>query len=240
MVEMKASAPQSTAKKLGAQGTAVVASQSSQNPVATIRCKVDGLHEMVLKSHLSSVGCQGEIVMRMRRKFLAAASALMLAGLAAASQVRAGADRVAFPENYNKGVRYLTLDKPDSRDVRDYYASQAAAEAAKNGMPLPDGTVITVVQYAAALDADGKPTTDANGRLIRTDKIIGYVVMEKRAGWGDAYAEVVRNGDWEYRVFRPDKTPNTNANMTSCFTCHRPQAAADFIFTRDSLKAAVP
>jgi Cytochrome P460 len=178
--------------------------------------------------------------MKTRSRLLAVAGAITIAGLIAASQVRAAGDRVAFPEDYAKGVRYLTLDKPDSRDVRDYYASPAAAEAAKKGVPLPDSTVITVVQYAAQLDAEGKPTRDANGRLTRTDKILGYVVMEKQAGWGAAYPEQVRNGDWEYQVFRPDKTVNRNANLTSCFTCHRPQASQDFIFTGDSLKTAAP
>jgi len=174
--------------------------------------------------------------MKTRSKLIFAGVAI--AGLAAAAQVLAGADRVAFPENYAKGVMYLTLDKPDAREVREYYASRAAAEAAKAGMPLPDGTVITVVVYAAQLDAQGNLTKDANGRLIKTNTIRGYAAMEKHAGWGAAYPEPVRNGDWEYRAFRPDKTPNPNANLTSCFTCHRPQAEHDFTFTYDSLKVA--
>ena len=178
--------------------------------------------------------------MKILSKPIVAVTAVAIAGLAAAVQVRAGADRVAFPENYAKGVRYLTLEKPDSRDVRDYYTSPEAAEAAKKGAPLPDGTVITVVLYAAQLDGQGNLTKDPNGRLIRTDKILGYAAMEKRAGWGAAYPEQVRNGDWEYQGFLPDKKVNPNANLTSCFTCHRPQAEKDFVFTYDSLKAAAP
>ncbi|HSV23100.1 MAG TPA: cytochrome P460 family protein [Xanthobacteraceae bacterium] len=160
--------------------------------------------------------------------------------IAGAVQSRAGGDRVVFPENYAKGVRYLTLDKPDGRDIHDFYANPAAAEAARKGAPLPDGTVITVVHYAAQLDAEGKPTKDVDGRLTRTDEILGYAVMEKRAGWGAAYVEQVRNGDWEYQAFRPNKTVNPNANLTSCFTCHRSQAGHDFVFTHDNLKAAAP
>ena len=176
--------------------------------------------------------------MKTHSKLVVAAGAVTFVVVATAVQVRAGGDRVAFPENYAKGVVYLTLDKPDNKQVREYFTSPAAVEAAKKGAPLPDGAVITVVQYAAQLDAQGNPTKDANGRFTKTNNIMGYAVMEKRAGWGTAYPENVRNGDWEYQVFRADRTANPNANLSACFNCHKPQAAQDFVFTHDSLKVA--
>jgi len=36
-------------------------------------------------------------------------------GIALTFQVRAGADKVAFPDNYATGVMYLSLDKPESK-----------------------------------------------------------------------------------------------------------------------------
>jgi cytochrome P460 len=176
--------------------------------------------------------------MNIRSKLTIATVALAVAGLSAGVQVHAGGDRVAFPESYAKGVVYLMLDKPDNKQVREYFTSPAAAEAAKKGQPLPDRTVITAVQYAAQLDAQGNPSKDANGRLTKTNNIVGYAVMEKRAGWGAAYPENVRNGDWEYQAFRADKTPNPNANLSACFNCHKPQGGNDFVFTHDSLKVA--
>jgi hypothetical protein len=161
-----------------------------------------------------------------------------IAALATAASVRAGGDRIAFPESYAKGVVYLTLDRPENKQIRDYITSPEAAEAAKKGAPLPNGTVITVVQYAAQLDAQGNPTKDANGRFTKTSTIQGYTVMEKRSGWGAEYPEAKRNGDWEYQAFRADKTPNTNANLDSCFNCHKPQATNDFVYTYDKLKVA--
>jgi hypothetical protein len=189
--------------------------------------------------HRAEARSAGEI-MKTGSKLIVAAGVVAIAGSMAAVQVHAGRDRVAFPENYAKGVRYLTLDKEDAREVRDYYASPEAAAAAKQGEPVPDGTVITVVIYAAQLDADGKLVKDASGRLIKTDTIRGYTAMEKHAGWGEAYPAVLRNGDWEYQVFRGDRTVNSQANMTSCFNCHRPQADHDFVFTYDNLKTAAP
>jgi len=158
--------------------------------------------------------------------------------LAAVLSVRAGGDKIAFPAEYAKGVVYLTLDMANNKQVRDYYASRAAVDAAKKGTPLPDGTVITSVQYAAQLDAQGNPEKDANGRFIKTNNIVGYAVMEKRSGWGAEYPETKRNGDWEYQVFKTDRTPNPAANLDSCFNCHKPQGSNDFVFTYDKMKVA--
>ena len=168
-------------------------------------------------------------------KFIAAAVALAGASAVAAS-AWAGGDKVAFPADYAKGVLYTTVDRADNKQFRELFTSAAAVEAAKKGRPLPDGTVITLVQYAAKLDAQGNPEKDANGRFIKTN-IIAYTVMEKRAGWGTEYPDNVRNGEWEYQAFKADKTPNTAANLTGCFNCHKPlDARQDFVFSYDKFK----
>jgi hypothetical protein len=174
----------------------------------------------------------------MTKKLIVATAVTAIAATSAAVSVHAGGDRIMFPAGYAQGVVYMTMDRPENKQVRDYYTSPAAAEAAKKSAPLPPGTIITVVQYAAQLDAQGNPTKDANGRLTKTDNIVGYTVMEKQNGWGAEYPEAKRNGDWEYQVFRADKTPNTNANLDSCFSCHKPQAANDYVYTYDKMKLA--
>src|ERR1700733_9849061 len=83
-----------------------------------------------------------------------------VAAVATAAVVRADASKVAFPASYSQGVVYMTQDRPDNKQVRDYYTSRAAIDAAKKGGPLPEGTVITIVQYAAQLDASGNPAKD--------------------------------------------------------------------------------
>jgi Cytochrome P460 len=166
------------------------------------------------------------------------ASIAAAAALAAIVPVRAGGDKIAFPADYAKGVMYMTLDIAANKTFRELYTSAAALAAAKKGEPLPSGTVITVVQFAAKLDAAGNPEKDASGRFIKTDAIVAYTVMEKRAGWGSEYPDGVRNGDWEYQVFKADKTPNTGANLSTCFGCHKPQDKQDFVFTYDKMKLA--
>jgi hypothetical protein len=172
-------------------------------------------------------------------KSIAASAAIACAAAALlAAHARAGGDNVAFPENHASGVLYTTVDRADNKQFRELFVSPPAAiEAAKKGEPMPSGTVVTLVQFAALLDANGNPQIGPNGRFIKGN-LVGYTVMEKRTGWGTEYPETQRNGEWEYQAFRADKTPNPTANLTACFNCHKPQAAQDYVFSYQSLKTA--
>ena len=143
------------------------------------------------------------------RKSTATFAAITCAAVLAAVSAKAGGDKVAFPENYAKGVLYTTVDRADNKQYRELYVSPPeAVAAAKKGEPLPSGTVLTLVQFAAKLDAQGNPEKGPNGRFIK-DKLLAYTVMEKRTGWGAEYPETMRNGEWEYQAFRADKSVNT-------------------------------
>ena len=151
--------------------------------------------------------------------------------------MRAGGDKVAFPDGHAAGVLFTTVDRPDNKQFREFYTSAAALDAAKKGEPLPSGTVITMIQYAAKLDPQGNPEKDANGRFIKGN-LLAYAVMEKRTGWGAEYPDNMRNGEWEYQSFKADKTPNTAANLPACFNCHKPLDKQDYVFLYDKMKAA--
>ena len=166
---------------------------------------------------------------------------LSVAALAAVSltvAVRAGGDKVAFPDNYAKGVLYTTVDRPDNKQYRELYSTPEAIAAVKAGQPIPSGTVLTMVNFKAKLNAAGEPEKDANGRFIKTDELAGIAVMEKRAGWGAEYPDDMRNGEWEYQAFKADKTVNDKANLKGCFTCHKPLDKQDFVFSFDKMKTA--
>jgi hypothetical protein len=171
----------------------------------------------------------------MKRMHVAALVALAAVSLSVA--VRAGGDKVAFPTDYAKGVLYTTVDRPDNKQYRELYATPEAIQAVKEGKPMPSGTVLTLVQFKAKLNAAGEPEKDANGRFIKGE-LVGYTVMEKRTGWGTEYPDDIRNGEWEYQAFKADKTVNDKANLKNCFVCHKPLAEKDFVFTYDKMKTA--
>ncbi|MED4169733.1 hypothetical protein [Priestia megaterium] len=71
---------------------------------------------------------------------------------------------VKFPDNYDKGVNYATVNRGNVRE--EAYTSREAIEAVQNGQPIPSGTVITLEIY-------------------EDEELSEIFVMEKRDGWGD-------------------------------------------------------
>ena len=154
-----------------------------------------------------------------------------VAALALASPGTAGPDKIQYPANWKDHVLYITVDRYDIKQHRELYAStQAAVDAMKAGQPLPDGTVLTLVQYKAQLDAAGMPVKDAKGRFVKGD-FVAYTVMEKKAGYGTEYPPELRNGDWEYAVFNAEGKLNDKANYKACFECHKPHAKQDYVIS---------
>jgi plastocyanin len=177
-----------------------------------------------------------------RRKISIAVSAACVAGGALiAATTMAGPENIKFPEGYEKGVLYSTLDRHDTKQYRELFSTPEAVKAVREGRPIPHGTVLTLVQYGAKKDDKGNVLKDAKGRFVKGD-LIGYTVMEKRKGWGAGYPAEWRNGEWEYAAFTKDKQPNAKANagIQNCFVCHKPHEGQDFVISLASLSGTAP
>jgi len=165
------------------------------------------------------------------KRFLSLLAIGGVAALALTSPGTAGPDKIQYPANWKDHVQYLTVDRYDIKQHRELYAStQAAVDAMKAGKPLPDGTVLTLVQYKAVVDAAGAPVKDAKGRFTKGD-LVAYTVMEKKAGYGTEYPPELRNGDWEYAVFNGEGKLNDKANYKACFECHKPHEKMDYVIS---------
>jgi hypothetical protein len=169
--------------------------------------------------------------MRWLQLLIALTLGSLAAGVAAADPGAGG--KVAFPERYAEGVMYATMDRPAKDDPaapesaaqsRKYYATASAIKALRNGEPIPSGSVITMVKYGAALDAQGQPLRHDNGRFIRGE-LLGFSVMEKRTAWA-------------FQDFTADGRPKLITNRTACVECHHSQEKTDFLFTWQKIKAA--
>ncbi|WP_141994257.1 cytochrome P460 family protein [Bacillus sp. B4EP4a] len=123
---------------------------------------------------------------------------------------------VKFPENYDKGVNYTTVNRGNVRE--ELYTSQEAIEAVQNGQSIPDDTVITLEIY-------------------RDEKLDEIFVMVKRDGWADQNPPEMRNGDWLYQEFNGDKSVDYEEDIGRCFSCHANQERDDFVNTLDEMKS---
>ena len=172
---------------------------------------------------------------RIAKNYLISISCITGGAVIAAASL-AGPENIRFPEGFEKGVLYATVDRHDIKQHRELYSTPAAVKAVRAGEPIPHGTVLTLVQYAAKLDDKKNPVKDAKGRFVKGD-LIAYTVMEKRQGWGAGYPAEWRNGEWEYAAFTKDKKPNAkaHANIKSCFDCHKPHEGQDFVISLASL-----
>jgi len=145
--------------------------------------------------------------------------------------------QMAFPRDFPKGfVLYNTANKDDQNAVSKAYVNTVGLQAVKAGKPMPDGSAIIIVNYAAKLDASKKPIADKDGSWV-DDKVTGYEGMEARTGWGNALPELLRNANWHYNVFGADKTPRADLNQAVCLACHKPQAANSFVFSFPKIQA---
>ena len=151
----------------------------------------------------------------------------------------AGPDKIAFPANYKDHVLYATVDRYDNKQYRELYGTPEGVKAAREGKPIPSGTVLTLIQYKAQVDGAGNPVKDTNGRFVKGD-LVGFTVMEKRTGWGTEYPDDIRNGEWEYSAFTADQKFNDKANYKACFECHKPHAKQDFVISLARLSGQAP
>ncbi len=140
----------------------------------------------------------------------------------------------SFPEGFTK---YQTVNRPDIGQVRYLYANAVAVAAARDGKPLPDGSLLVLEQFAARVGVDKVPVAGSDGYFER-DRLLGYTTMERAAGWGEGIPEMLRNEDWNYAAFSPAREPRTAANQADCLACHKPLDRQSYLFSAEALKQA--
>ena len=144
--------------------------------------------------------------------------------------------RVRFPDSYKTTfTAYTKINFPKKKQVRTYYANEIALAAARAGKPMPHGAVFFVEVYKTKLDAEKKPVMGDDGFLV-ADKLAAYTAMEMQPGWGRDIPEILRNGDWNYAVFTPDRTLKPGVNQAKCFACHKPLTDTSYVFSLKQLQ----
>ena len=153
--------------------------------------------------------------------------------------VPSGPNKVMFPQDWAKTKMYATVDRPDTKQYREFYTTQDVLDAARANRPIPDGAVIVLAAYLAQLDANSVPLKDANGRFMK-GSLAAVNVQQKKTGFGADIPASIRNGDWQYQSFAPDGKVNDKANLTACYQCHLPFSKDEFLTNLAKLKGTFP
>lgn len=139
-------------------------------------------------------------------------------------------DRVGFPEGYKEDYDlFFVFDRTDARSIQYVCANEQAASV-KPGEPFSYGSVLVFETWRPKQEG-GELVRDERGRLIR-ESMNTIFVMRKEPGFGEEYGPL-RNGEWEYVAYRPDKTPQTPPqNTANCAACHQAGVgpAGDWVF----------
>lgn len=165
------------------------------------------------------------------KAFAVALGLVVVANLAIADE-----ERISFPADYStKFQNYLSLDRVQNDDqIIRLFANDIALTAAKEGRELPAGSVIVGEVYKAKKDEDGNVVESSLGRRVRA-KLAAVAVMEKGDGWGAAFSEDLRNGDWDFAIFSPDGK-RLNKDLNACRSCHAPLKETQHLFSLEHLK----
>jgi cytochrome c553 len=126
--------------------------------------------------------------------------------------------RMTFPAGFPTGFTLYQSANAEGA-VSERYANDIALRAARAGQPLPDGSIVVVVNRPAAGAAPS-----------------GYAAMESRAGWAAAVPALLRNGNWDFAVFDAAHARNDRLNQAACLACHRAQAANGHVFSLPALR----
>lgn len=139
-------------------------------------------------------------------------------------------DRVGFPEGYKENFKlFFVFDRTDTRSIQYVCANEKAASV-KPGEPFPYGSVLVFETWRPKQEG-GNLVKDERGRMIR-ESLNTIFVQRKEQGFGVDYGPL-RNGEWEYVAYRPDKSYAVlPQNTTSCAACHQAGAGQgqDFVF----------
>jgi len=131
---------------------------------------------------------------------------------------------VKYPEGYRNWVHVKSMVIQQGHSLYDsfggihhIYANDKALKAMKSGKLYPDGAVLVFDLLEAK--------SDNNATVEGPRKIIG--VMEKNT---KKFAET---GGWGFEGFKGDSEERAVTDpKNACFSCHEPQKATDFVFSK--------
>jgi len=171
----------------------------------------------------------------MLRTIILTCISLML-GLTVANADGHKMNEIKFPKDYQSFKNYFSGDRlsPNDGQVIRIFANDIAVKGMEKDGKLPYGSVIAAEVYKAKKDKDGEVIESDLGRRVRS-KLAAIAVMEKRKGFGADLPKDLKNGEWDFAVFKTDGSV-AKKDLNKCRACHAPLTDKDHVFSFEHLK----
>jgi hypothetical protein len=113
----------------------------------------------------------------------------------------------------------------DNNDIRAILGNDAAIKSYREGkLPFPDGTMIARLAYRyVASEENNKVFGREQSFVAGAPTNVQFMVKDSR--------KYAATGGWGFAQFTDGK-PANEAVAKTCFSCHEPAKARDFVFTR--------
>jgi hypothetical protein len=119
-------------------------------------------------------------------------------------------------------------EEGDLNDIRAILGNNAAISAYREEkLPFPDGTIIARIAWSYVPSEEnnkvfGRPQSFVPGPA--PDWYLQFMVKDSR--------KYAATGGWGFAQFNKEGKPADEAKLKTCFPCHEPIKARDFVFTR--------
>jgi hypothetical protein len=117
-------------------------------------------------------------------------------------------------------------EEGDLNDLRAILGNETAIKACREGtLPFPDGTIIARLAWIYEPSEENNKVFGRQQSFVAGAPKNGVQFMVKDS------IKYASTGGWGFAQFNNGKPANETAHKT-CFACHEPARARDFVFTR--------
>lgn len=154
-----------------------------------------------------------------------------MTGVAAEEKTNAGEGAPIFVTEIPEGYRDWKLisvarEEGNLDDIRAILGNDVAVQAYREGkLPFPDGAIIARLAWSYVPSEENNKVFGRSQSFVAGPPKNGVQFMVKDS------KKYAATGGWGFAQFNDGK-PAGEAVMKSCFSCHQPVQARDFVFTK--------
>ena len=139
----------------------------------------------------------------------------------------------AFVKEIPPGYRDWKLvsvahEEGNLNDIRAILGNDVAIKAYREGkVPFPDGAIIARIAWSYVASEENNKVFGRAQSFVPgppPDWYLQFMVKDSR--------KYAATGGWGYGQFNKDLVPAPDAKMKTCYPCHEPIKARDYVFTR--------